>query len=618
MKTLIGWFLIILMLFGFSFLFMEAAAEIKDIQTLSEVFEEHVAIDTIELSSNSYMYDKEGQVISEIYNEGNREYIEYEDIPKVVIDAFIQTEDRRFFDHKGYDGTAIIRALVINAKSSSIEEGASTMTQQLARNVFLSHEQSYNRKLSELLYAHEIEKQYSKEEIIELYLNTIYFQNGVYGFEAASQFYFGRTSSELTLAEVAFLSAVPNNPTHYDPIKNSQNTNLRKDWIIEKMLEAEVITIEEADQARKQQITITPKKRIDLFPDYVTYIHYELKELIAETDGFNRRLSSAASAEQTQAIERELNQKVEKVLQSGVHIDTALDPAMQKRANDVIANTLPQTDIQATAVMIDHLRNELVGITAGKAYQKFDFHRGYQMYRQPGSAIKPILVYAPYMEESGVPLQSSINANNFCSSGYCPKNYGGGQYGNVSLMTAFKHSYNTPAVRILDRVGIETAFTYLDTFGFKEVTKEDHFLPAALGGFTYGMSPLELTRSYTPFGRNGQYAPAYGIRSVKSDEGDILYSWEAVDAELWSPETNDKMRTLLREVVKSGTGRRASISSNYVGGKTGTTNDYHDMWFIGLNDQYTTGVWIGKDRRESLSAIYGNSPHLTIWREIMK
>ncbi|PAM92855.1 penicillin-binding protein, partial [Flavobacterium sp. IR1] len=137
----------------------------------------------------------------------------------------------------------------------------------------------------------------------------------------------------------------------------------------------------------------------------------------------------------------ELNQKVEKVLQTGVHIETALDPAMQKRANDVIANTLPQTDIQATAVMIDHLRNELVGITAGKAYQKFDFHRGYQMYRQPGSAIKPILVYAPYMEESAVPLQSSINANNFCSNGYLPKNYGGGQYGNVSLMTAFKHSY---------------------------------------------------------------------------------------------------------------------------------------------------------------------------------
>jgi penicillin-binding protein 4 len=178
MKIFLGWFLIVLLFTGFSFLFVEATAEIKDIQTLSEVFEEHVAIDEIHLPANSYMYDRNGSVISEIYNEGNREYVTYEKIPQQVIDAFIATEDRRFFDHKGYDATAIIRAIVINAKSNDIEEGASTVTQQHARNVFLSHEQNYNRKLSELLYAHEIEVQYTKEEIIELYLNTIYFING--------------------------------------------------------------------------------------------------------------------------------------------------------------------------------------------------------------------------------------------------------------------------------------------------------------------------------------------------------------------------------------------------------------------------------------------------------
>ncbi|MDV2686191.1 transglycosylase domain-containing protein [Alkalihalophilus lindianensis] len=617
MKTFLGWFLIILLFTGFSFLFVEATAEIKDIQTLSEVFEEHVAIDEIHLPANSYMYDRNGSVISEIYNEGNREYVTYEKIPQQVIDAFIATEDRRFFDHKGYDATAIIRAIVINAKSNDIEEGASTVTQQLARNVFLSHQQNYNRKLSELLYAHEIEKQYTKEEIIELYLNTIYFMNGVYGFEAASQFYFNQPSSELTLAEIAFLSAVPNNPTHYDPIKNSENTNLRKEWILEKMVEAEVITSAEAEVAIAEKVTVSPREKIDQFPDYVTYIHHELKELIAHQEGFDKRLNKAGSEEQREAIEQELNVRVNILLQQGIHIETALEPSMHIKANQVIQHRLPQSDVQSSAVIIDHLRNELVAMTAGKEYQKFDFHRGFQMYRQPGSAIKPILVYAPYIEEHDVPLQSSINADNFCHSGYCPKNFGGAQYGNVNMTTAFKHSYNTPAVRILDRVGIEKAFSYLDLFEFEKVVIEDQTLPSALGGFEHGMSPLELTRSYTPFARNGLYSPAHGIRAIKNSEGDILYSWEQIEHELWSAHTTEKMRTLLAEVVKSGTGKRASISSSYVGGKTGTTNDYIDMWFVGMNDQYTTGVWVGKDRWESLSSIYSHSPHLTIWQDIM-
>ncbi|WP_100371851.1 transglycosylase domain-containing protein [Bacillus sp. FJAT-45037] len=618
MKTSIGWFLILILFASFAFLFIEATAEINEVQTISEAVQEHVSLQEIEISRNSYIYDRDGSVISEIFQDGNRRYLTYEQIPQQVMNAFISTEDRRFFDHNGYDATAIIRALIINSKSNSIEEGASTMTQQLARNVFLSHEQSYNRKLSELLYAYEIEKQFSKETIIELYLNTIYFHNGVYGFEAASHYYFGRTSAELSIAEIAFLSAVPNNPTHYDPIQNSDRTNLRKDWIIEKMLEAEVITDDEATIAYAETVKISPRARIDQYPDYVTYIHAELADLIASQEGFDQSLQQASSVEQQESIQKQIDARVQQILAKGVHIETALDPAKQAKAIHVINRQLPHSNIQSSAVIIDHSRNELVAITAGKGYEKFDFHRGYQMYRQPGSAIKPLLSYAPYIEELQVPLQSSVNANHFCSGGYCPRNFGGGPYGNVSLTTAFKHSYNTPAVRLLDRLGVETAFSYLDVFNFDKVVAEDRQLPSSLGGFTYGMSPLEMTRAYTPFARSGQYAPAYGIRAVKNAEGEILYNWNPPEEEIWSIDTTEKMRSLLAEVVRSGTGKKANISSSYVGGKTGTTNDYHDVWFIGMNDQYTTGVWVGMDRRESISSIYSQSPHLTIWREIMR
>lgn len=616
LKLSTGWLLTLCFLILFSFLLVEVTAEVQDVQSLSDVLSNKVELTDISLPSNSTMYDRNGSLIADLYQAENRIYLEYEEIPQMIIDAFIATEDQRFYEHNGYDSIAIARAILANARQGRIEEGASTMTQQLARNLFLSHEQSYNRKMSEILYAHELEKKYTKQEIIELYINTIYFHNGVYGIEAAASYYFNKTSSELTLAEVAFLSAIPNNPSHYNPINHSDRTKLRQEWILQKMLEASFITKEQHEQALAEDIVLNVRQRTDKYPDYVTYIYQELTELVAVSDGYNAELGQASTEERKNEIQQNLQTHVQELLAQGVRIETALDPNLQNRAIKTIEQQLPQADVQSSVVMIDHEKAEIVAITGGKNYNKFDFHRGYQTFRQPGSSIKPLLVYAPYFEEYGVPIQSTINANHVCKGDYCPKNYGGGQYGTVNLETAFKHSYNTPAVRILDRVGVETAFSYLEKFSFSKVGPDDYHLPAALGGFAYGMSPLELTRAYTTFAHNGSYTPSYGIRQVTDQEGNLLYSWEKAEVNVWSPATNDKMRQLLSEVLQSGTGQRAQVNNAYSGGKTGTTNNEHDLWFVGLTDKYTTGVWVGKDTPAPLSSISSQTPHLLIWRNL--
>ncbi len=622
LKSITGWTLSSIIFIAFIFLMIEVSAEVKEVKSLSDVINEQVNLEEIVLSNNSLIYDRNGDVISEVFQGENRVYLPYEEIPSVVIDAFIATEDQRFFEHKGYDAIGIARAILANVRHDSIEEGGSTVTQQLVRNLFLTHDQTYNRKMSEILYAHELEKNYTKEEIIELYINTIYFSNGIYGIEAASRFYFNKPSERLTVAEAAFLSAIPNNPSHYDPLRNSEQTKLRQQWILQKMLEASYVTSEQYEEALDESIVLNVSPKTDLHPDYVTYVHSEFTELIADSEGFNQKLSQASTEEARQDIQRSLDERVQQLLKEGIHIETALDPFLQNLAIKSIHRQVPNSDVQASAVVLDHHSNEIVAITGGKEYRKFDFHRGYQNPRQPGSAIKPLLVYAPYLEEFDVPIQSTINADNVCykASGedYCPKNYGGTQYGMVPLTTALKHSYNTPAVRILDRVGIEKAFGYLAPFSFSHVGENDYNLSSALGGFSHGMTPLELTSAYTTFANGGNFQPSYAIRSVADKDGNVLYTWEKEESRVWSQATNDKMRKLLSEVMESGTARRAQVSASYSGGKTGTTNNYYDLWFVGLTDQYTTGVWVGKDKRSSIAHLNNQSPHLQIWHELMR
>lgn len=589
----------------------------QDIKSVEAVLEEEVEMDSITIPKNSYLYDKNGRMISEVTNQENRRYVTYNDIPQRVKEAFLSTEDQQFFDHNGVDMTAVTRALVVNAKADTIEEGASTITQQVVRNLYLSHEQSYNRKLSEVLYSYQLEKDHSKEEILEYYINSIYFQNGIYGFETASQSYFNKSSKELSLAEIAFLAAIPANPEHYDPLTNKENTKLRQEWVLTKMQETGAISEDEKKQAIDEEIHITFSNKTDLYPHYTFYIENELKQLVASQEGYQKRIENAEEDDEKEKIERQLNNRLNEIWKSGIHIETSLHPDIQEHVVAAANQELANIKAEGAAVVIDHATHRIVAMSGGQQYQKYDFHRAFQAFRQPGSAIKPLLVYGPHLEETEASIATQVSSDLFCHNGYCPSNARGGFYGNVTLETAFAQSYNTSALRLFDQTGLHTSFSYLEKFDFKQIQSEDHHYAAALGGFSNGVTPFELTDSYTVFSNQGEYTPSRGIQAVKDEEGNVLYEWEDEPKQLWQKETNQKLRQMMRSVITRGTAQAANIEGEEWRGKTGTTNSYHDLWFIGYGDRYTAGVWIGKDKPASLEHVRSTSPHLSLWKRIV-
>ncbi|MDQ0257014.1 penicillin-binding protein 1A [Evansella vedderi] len=600
----------------FSFLFLKTSQEWNNVQSIQEFLDENISVSNVQLSENSTMYDKDGKVIVDIYGEMNRIYLPYDHIPSYAVDAILAAEDQTFFQHQGFDMKGITRAFLINVQNQSLDQGGSTVTQQLARNLFLTHEKSFERKLTELLYAYQLEKQYTKEKILELYLNGIYFQNGVYGIEAASRFYFNKPSKELTLAETAFLCAIPNNPQRFNPLTNKEETHIRKNWILEKMYETNKISKDTYEEALGETITLSLGKKMDGYPDYATYVFHELELLIGEVDGYNQKIARAATPEAKDELLALRKNRVETLLQQGITIETALDTHIQNNAKGVIGDLLGNSDLEAATAIIDHRNHEIVAITGGKNYRKFDFHRGYQAYRQPGSSIKPLLVFAPYIEKMNVTEKSPVDASPFRKNNYQPQNFGGAVYGNVTMEQAFKHSYNTAAVRMLDIISPEHGFAYLDAFEFSRLNPEDMILPAALGGLTHGVSVLEMTQAFTTFGTDGVYHSPRAIRYVKDKHGHILYTWNKAGKEVWSQETNHEMKKMLRRVVTEGTGRQAHFNATYLGGKTGTTNNYHDLWFIGATEHYTGGIWLGYDQPKPI-ANRNRSLHLQIWRSIM-
>ncbi|TKH13501.1 penicillin-binding protein [Peribacillus simplex] len=614
MRTYLGYITIFLLIPVFILFIFLSYQEWSLAQSPYHVLDERIPIESIELAQNSYMKAANGKVISEISTGEKRTYLKLEDIPLFLENLFIVTEDQKFYDHAGVDLSGISRALLINSQNKTIEQGGSTITQQLARNVYLSHDRTYNRKLSELIYAYQIERKKSKPEIMELYLNAIYFSNGAYGIEAASQYFFSKPTGELSKAELAFLAAIPNNPENYNPLKHFDATKKRQERLLKQMVAEGDLEQAEYEKLIKSTIKLDLSTPVDLYPDYVTYVHQELNNLVASSEGLDKSLQSPEVAIRKKA-EAELDKKVKKLLNSGVTIHTALDTKLQSQSKTAVQAKIGVNDIEGALVVIQHHTHELVSLIGGKDYKKNSFNRGYQSYRQPGSAIKPLLDYAPYLEETDADINQLVSGASYCSNSYCPKNYSGDSYGMVTLRTAFAQSYNTPAIRIFKKTGVETSFKYLDAFDFKKVSKKDHHTSSAIGGFEYGMSPLELTNAYTSF-NDGNYQPARAIIKVTDQEGKVLYKWKDPSKEIWSKSTVAKMRQLLHETIISGTARKAYFPTEYVGGKTGTTNDVKDMWFVGLTANYTTGVWIGRDNPSTLQSIYSHAPHVLIWKDI--
>ncbi|WP_409290079.1 transglycosylase domain-containing protein [Peribacillus sp. SCS-37] len=613
MRKTLGFLIITALLPAFAALLAMGVKEAGRAESVKTLIDRKIEGRGTLMPQTSFIKSGDGRTISEITLSQNRISLDSQKIPHFLKQIFIAVEDRQFYEHFGVDISGIGRAVIANAQSDASVQGGSTITQQLARNLYLSHERTYNRKLAELLYSLSLERKLTKDQILEAYINTIYFQNGAYGIEAASRLYFNKGTHKLNRAELAFLAAIPNNPLLYDPLVHFSSTKKRQERILGMLKDRKLISVQEYKALAAAPISLHVRQKIDSYPDYTAYTLMEFKELVSKAEGYAGKISGPDDSARA-AYSKKLDQRVNSLLESGITIHTALDRDIQSAAGAAVMKHLPQKDIEGASVVIEHHTHKLVSLIGGKYYKKYSFNRAYQAYRQPGSAIKPLLVYGPYIEGRQPVLTELVNAGSLCLNGYCPHNADNTGHGLVTITSAFSQSYNTAAVRMFAETGIQRSFAYLSPFSFKKVVKEDYRLPAAAGGFTFGMSPLELTSAYTSF-YDGTYQPARAIDKVTDSSGKILYSWKEKPRRVWSRETAMKMRTLLRSAVITGTAKKARIPGPFIGGKTGTTNDYKDLWFIGLTDKYTAGVWVGRDIPASIQEAGRAAPHLLIWKD---
>lgn len=614
MKQIFGYLLILcsiplLLLIG-SEVWKELAKAKQHEQLIEQAIELPEVVSTLPIT----LYDANNTIFSEEYTEWSQP-LPLNEIPVLVKQLFLISEDEHFYSHLGFDVSAIARAFLANTSEQSIQQGGSTITQQLVRMRYLSVEKTYERKLMELFYAYELEKLYSKEQILEMYLNEMYFGNQVYGIGAAATYYFNRPLAQLTLAELTFISAIPNNPTLYDPLKNFDKTKSRQERLINQLAEHQIISQAEATVHKNEAIQLAVKTKVQQYPSYSTYVLQELKWLIAEQSGYAKKIADTTDKMEKEFLQLELDKEVELILRQGVHVYTALQPEKQLYDEAAINRILNGNELQASATVINNETREIVSIFGGKNYKKHDLHRAFQSPRQPGSAFKPLSVYAPYFETTTATKNAIVSGGSYCIGSFCPENYGGYKYGNVTIETAFKHSYNTSALRLYEQIGVNTAFSYIDRFRFQTITEKDRTYAAALGGLTYGATSLEMADAYSSF-IDGFYAPARSIRKVTDLKGETLYSWSRERQPIWSSNTVKTMRDLLNEVVRSGTGVGLTSSSGYIGAKTGTTDQFKDFWVAGLSNDYTAAVWIGYDTPRSMEKIERAKIHFSIFNAI--
>lgn len=586
--------------------------------------------ETFRSSETSIAYNSKGNQIAVLKGEKDAYYVDINSIPEYAKQAMIVTEDKKFYKHNGIDAQGIMRAaLALIKNNGEKKQGASTITQQLARGVFLTTDKTYERKIKEIFIAMELEKKYSKDKILEFYLNTIYFANGYYGLEAASRGYFSKSCQELSLGQIAFLCAIPNSPTRYDPEKNYKNTVERKNRILDQMLEDKVINQVEYDDAYNEKIKLNiqeVKKR-----DYIqTFIMYSSIRALMKSNGFKFK-NSFSTDEEKQEYEEEYSEEYaaaqKMLLNNGYRIYTSIDLKMQKKLQQSINQNLSAFrekssngtyKMQGAAVCIDNKTGRVAAIVGGRSQKTegLSLNRAYQSYRQPGSSIKPLIVYTPALER-GYTASSTINDHKFSGG---PSNSNGSYYGYVSMRFAVEHSLNTVAWQLLEKLTPEVGLDYLIQMNFNKIVRSDYYLSASLGGLTYGASPLEMASAYATLANDGKYREPTCIVKILDSDGNTITDDDVNSKYIYNSDAAHAMVDILKGVLSSpgSTGYGLGLDNGMpCAGKTGTTNDKKDGWFCGFTPYYTTAVWVGYDTPQTVSDLYGSSYPGRTWHDFM-
>lgn len=603
------------------------AAKVSAMKTEAVSMVSHSSKDTFRKSQTSIAYDINGKTLSVLKGEKDVYYIEYEDIPIYVKQAIISTEDKRFYKHKGIDYRGIMRAVVAMIQDGEVTQGGSTITQQLARTVFLSNERTWERKIEEMYIAVELEKKYSKEEILEFYLNNVYFANGYYGIEAAAQGYFGMDVSHLSLSQMIYLCAIPNNPTLYNPLTHADKTQARRDRILKSMLEDQVISESSYQTAVAEQIKTTEPEEIK--NNYAeTYTYYCATRALMELEDFEFQTVFSDDEEKT-AYDREYQSLYDtcnkKLFTGGYRIYTSLDldaqSQLQTSVDEVLAGFGEKSDegiyeLQGAAVCIDNTTGMVRAIIGGRSQddvEGYTLNRAFQSFRQPGSAIKPLIVYTPALERGYTPDTTVVDEP--IADG--PVNGDGTYSGAMSLRQAVARSKNTIAWKIFEELTPEVGISYLEAMGFSNLDANDKRLPASIGGFTNGVSPLEMAKGYATIKNDGGYRNPTCIMKITNADGEVIYQADQTASVIYKENACRQMTDMLQTVITSGTGRGYSLGMMPCAGKTGTTNDNKDGWFVGYTPYYTTSVWVGYDIPKEVPGLGGGTYPGKIWHSFM-
>ncbi|MCK9223029.1 MAG: PBP1A family penicillin-binding protein [Limnochordia bacterium] len=552
----------------------------------------------------TYIYDINGKTIGHLYRQ-NRVFVPIEQIPTHVQNAFVAIEDHNFYQHNGIDFVAVGRSILVNIREKRFAQGFSSITQQLARNAFLHNKKQVSRKLQEILWAIQIERKYSKPEILEAYLNIILFGDAAWGIEAASQSYFGKSVEDLTLAEGALLAAIVNRPNSLNPRINMEGAVSRRNLVLSQMHRFGYITAQQAEEAIKEPVILVEKEdKSPLKTEY--FINYVRDQLISIYG-------------------------VDLVYAGGLRVYTTLDLEMQTIAEEVILNSLPEgkedenglMQPQGALVAIDPRTGYIKAMVGGRGTDKLN--RAVQSPRQPGSAMKPFVYiaalemgYTPATVYDDRPMQFTLPTGEI----YEPRNYNNEYFGPITLRKAIEESVNSVAVQVLDEIGPTAAYEVAKRMGIttlvdKQGELTDKTLAFALGGLTYGTTTMEMASAYGILANQGVWVEPISIVKVVGPNGTDEFTPKRKP--VLSEQVSYLMTDMLRGVISRGTGRRGNIGRP-AAGKTGTTVNNRDAWFIGYTPELSVAVWLGEDIPKKMTyngVNYGSWKTTEIWGEFM-
>lgn len=569
--TIAGLIMLLALGIGTSFALVVVYQQLPDVRQL-----EHFT-----LPQATTIYTESGRMLTRLSAEGRYDPIPLTELPQHVQDAVISAEDRRFWQHEGVDFLGLARAIVTNLRKGRTVSGASTITQQLIKNLFLSPEQSAKRKIAEALLAFQLERHYSKQQILEMYLNLVFLGHNVYGVEAASQIYYGKSARSLTIAEAALLAGIIRSPEYLSPYHHPDDANKIKEIVLNQMAEDGRITQAQKDQALKQKIHLAGLRTSYPYPYFLDYVMFSLRREFGDT--FFRS--------------------------GGWKVYTTIDPELQAMAERTLQRQVPRLKrnlaTQAALVTLDPRSGHIKAMVGGVNYQTSQFNRAFQAQRQVGSTFKPFVYLAGF--EAGKRLEDTELDAPVNFGGYRPHNYDRRYHGKVTLLQALTNSLNIPTIKLANEIGMGRVVDVAKRAGVQSPIGTD--LASAIGASE--MNLIELTSAYGSFATGGAWVAPTAIAKITDSQGNVVREYAPNPQQVFDKNAVGQLNVALKNVIAAGTGTAARIGRP-AAGKTGTTDRAFDTWFVGYVPQLVTGIWAGNDNP---SATYGGGGTLCapIW-----